>query len=90
MDADGDRGWRAHREDLDARREFRSFEYTVKTDDGVRHVRTSGRPVFGPDGAFLGYRGVGSDISGLKAMESDLRQALERACQSAQWTGVQA
>jgi len=79
VDAPNDPDWRAHREDLAARREFRSFEYTVTQDGDVRHVRTSGRPVFGPDGAFLGYRGVGSDVTDLKAMESKLRQALERA-----------
>jgi PAS domain-containing protein len=56
--------WKAHIAELDAHRPFRDFEYDVPLPGGgVRRVCTSGRPVFGPDGAFLGYRGAGRDIT---------------------------
>jgi PAS domain S-box-containing protein len=66
--------WDAHRADLDARREFRGFEYDIRLADGsARRIRTSGRPVFGPDGGFLGYRGVGTDVTAMRAVEAEAR-----------------
>ncbi|MBM3555046.1 MAG: PAS domain S-box protein, partial [Alphaproteobacteria bacterium] len=56
--------FRMHLADLAARRAFHDFRYKVHAPDGrVRHVSISGKPYFGPDGAFQGYRGVGRDIS---------------------------
>lgn len=56
--------WAAHRADLEARRPFQDFVYFRRdADGGLRRVRTSGQPRFGPGGAFLGYRGVSSDLS---------------------------
>ena len=61
---DDDAAWRAHQADLDARRPFRNFEYELAAADGARHrTRISGRALFSPDGEFLGYRGVASDIT---------------------------
>jgi len=66
--------WAAHRTDLEARREFRNFEYDIKLPGGiVRRIRTSGRPVFGVDGGFRGYRGVGTDITAMRAIEAEAR-----------------
>ena len=65
VDPAQDAAWRDHRDDLLAHREFRDFEYSVEIgDDEVRHISVSGLPVFGPDGAFLGYRGTARDITG--------------------------
>jgi len=56
--------WRAHREDIDARRSFRDFRYWIRTGDGkAKWITTSGSPQFDEDGDFLGYRGSGSDIT---------------------------
>jgi PAS domain S-box-containing protein len=56
--------WAAHRDDLEARRPFKGFEYAWKaTEEGIRYVSISGRPFFDADGAFLGYRGTGTDIT---------------------------
>lgn len=57
--------WRRHLEDLKARRAFRNFVYwTKRPDSGVELcVRISGQPIFSADGTFLGYRGVGTDIT---------------------------
>ncbi len=59
-----ERIWRDHFQDLGARRPFRDFKYSLKDDDGrSRHLRVSGRPVFGADGEFMGYQGTGTDLT---------------------------
>ena len=68
-----------------AREPFRNFVYGYRGDDGRPHwVRISGAPVFDGEGAFLGYRGVGAEITALRAaearaqaMEQRLRDAIE-------------
>lgn len=53
-----------HQADLDARRPFRNFEYRIRDDQGeVRWFSISGRPLYGENGEFLGYRGTGRDIT---------------------------
>ena len=56
--------WRVHIATLEARRPFRGFVFRVAADDGsTRYIAASGKPVFDPAGSFLGYRGVGSDVT---------------------------
>ncbi|HUX26613.1 MAG TPA: EAL domain-containing protein [Burkholderiales bacterium] len=63
-------GWQAHRAVLDAHLPFRDFELSRLGADGAeRHISISGDPVFDTSGAFLGYRGVGTDITERKAAE---------------------
>ncbi|MEO5373847.1 MAG: ATP-binding protein [Alphaproteobacteria bacterium] len=51
-----------HREDLRARRPFRDYEYKYVTPDGrTLFLRTSGKPIHGADGTFLGYRGTATN-----------------------------
>jgi PAS domain S-box-containing protein len=67
--------WRKHRETLDAHLPFRDFELArPKPGGGKRHVAVSGLPVFDAEGAFVGYRGVGRDITERKRAEELLRQ----------------
>jgi diguanylate cyclase (GGDEF)-like protein/PAS domain S-box-containing protein len=57
-------GWAAHRGRLDEHLPFRDFEFARRMPDGVvRYLSISGDPRFGPEGAFVGYRGVGRDIT---------------------------
>jgi len=56
--------WAAHRATLDEHRAFRDFEFGRPwPDDTVRYFSVTGNPHFAPDGSFLGYRGVGRDIT---------------------------
>ncbi len=57
-----DEGFRKHIEDLEARRPFRDFVYASAFLDG-RWLRVSGKPIFDDAGNFMGYRGVGADVS---------------------------
>ena len=57
-------GWTAHRATLEEHRPFRDFEFALRMPDGVvRYWSLSGDPRFSPEGAFVGYRGVGRDIT---------------------------
>jgi diguanylate cyclase (GGDEF)-like protein/PAS domain S-box-containing protein len=57
-------GWAAHRAVLNQQLSFRDFEFArVMPDGGTRHFAISGQPRFDPEGRFLGYRGVGRDVT---------------------------
>jgi diguanylate cyclase (GGDEF)-like protein/PAS domain S-box-containing protein len=59
-------GWAALREKMDAHLLFRDFEFGRPWPDGtVRYFVVHGDPHFSPDGSFLGYRGVGRDVTDL-------------------------
>lgn len=58
--------WNQHRQMMEKRQPFRDFVYkpSLRGDRNQEHFfKISGKPVFAADGAFLGYRGIGSDIS---------------------------
>jgi PAS domain S-box-containing protein len=75
--------WRLHIADLDAHRPFRDFKYRVIRVDGSEdHISASGKPLFDPQGRFLGYRGVASHITA--AVRAAL---LEEALQEAKVVG---
>jgi PAS domain S-box-containing protein len=61
--------WARHRGDLDARRPFRNFEFLMRGPRGPLWVAVSGRPRFDAKGKFLGYHGVGRDITLRKRAE---------------------
>jgi diguanylate cyclase (GGDEF)-like protein/PAS domain S-box-containing protein len=57
-------GWAAHRARLEGHLPFRDFEFARRMPDGaVRYLSISGDPRFDAQGAFIGYRGVGRDIT---------------------------
>jgi diguanylate cyclase (GGDEF)-like protein len=57
-------GWAAHRASLDSHIPFRDFEFARVMPDGMtRYFALSGEPKLAADGAFLGYRGVGRDVT---------------------------
>ncbi|HSV70868.1 MAG TPA: PAS domain S-box protein [Methylibium sp.] len=57
-------GWGAHRADLEARQPFRDLVIRrPDVDGGPAYVSVSGEPVFGADGRFRGYWGVGRVVT---------------------------
>jgi diguanylate cyclase (GGDEF)-like protein/PAS domain S-box-containing protein len=51
-------------------RAFSEMTWRVKTQEGmVRYVSISGVPIFTPDGALTGYRGIGKDVTDRKEHE---------------------
>jgi PAS domain S-box-containing protein len=58
--------WKLHRSMLEAHQPFRDFVYRATHNDGcVVYNKISGKPVFGANGEFLGYRGTGTDVTAL-------------------------
>ena len=71
--------WQAHYRDLYARKPFRCFEYDVTLPNNeLRFIQISGKPVFGQDGTFKGYRGTGTNITELRLREQQLAAERER------------
>ncbi|HEY5899565.1 MAG TPA: GAF domain-containing protein, partial [Burkholderiales bacterium] len=57
-------GWAALRMHVDQRLSLRDFEFGRRLSGGsVRYFAVSGEPRFAGDGRFIGYRGVGRDIT---------------------------
>jgi PAS domain S-box-containing protein len=72
--------WKQYFADIAARRPFRDLIYTARTQGGkIVTLSVSGEPVFAPDGAFAGYRGVTTNITDSKRAEDELRQAKDAA-----------
>ncbi|HLO75952.1 MAG TPA: response regulator [Magnetospirillum sp.] len=64
-----------HAATLEAHRPFRDYTYPVTLADGRKRVfKVSGKPAFGGDGAFLGYRGTATDITEKLEAENRLKQ----------------
>ena len=75
LEPDAD-GWRKHRETLDARQPFRDFEIVRPTPDGDRRfLSVSGMPKFDELGHFVGYHGVGRNLTEYKKAEERLRRS---------------
>ncbi|HYG89589.1 MAG TPA: PAS domain S-box protein [Azospirillum sp.] len=74
-----DANWAEHQATLDARRPFRDFVFPYHDREGRRHFcRIHGKPVFGADGTFHGYRGTGSDITERVLAEQTLKESEDR------------
>lgn len=71
--------WQQHENHLKNHKPFRDLVYLfTPSGEGERHIKISGVPVFDDEGAFRGYRGTGTDISGNLRVEDALRESEER------------
>ena len=69
-------GWAEHLDALRQRKAFRDFRMAARLPNGtVRHVKISGKPLFGASGEFLGYRGTGNDVTKEVLAEQSAAQA---------------
>ncbi|MDD9878752.1 MAG: PAS domain S-box protein [Magnetovibrio sp.] len=86
----GNRRWADHLDDLDAHRPFQDFRYGLKLPDGrTLLISVSGQPVFGADGAFMGYRGSGTDLTPQQQIQEALgnsEQRLRAVVENAPWS----
>ena len=75
-----------HLDDLAKRRPFRDFVYRrVLANGDIRYTKTSGKPLFGPNGAFLGYRGTAADVTAAMRAEENAvasRKLLDEAIET--------
>ena len=65
IDLADERGdWRALADLIEARLPFRDTRFRCRDGNGLEHhLSLSGLPVFGPNGRFSGYRGIGRDLT---------------------------
>lgn len=78
-----DESWRDHLACLEAQQPFRDFCYEYAIDgDHSRWLSISGRPVYGEDGRFHGYRGTGREVTDQIEAERRAKQAEEELRQS--------
>ena len=71
----GDQGWDAHRRQLAAHEPFQELVLRRDYPDGsCRYISVSGEPVVDHRGQFIGYRGIGQDVTRRKRDESELRR----------------
>ena len=71
--------WTAHQAALAVQRPFHNLLLRRTTPEGVHYINVSGTPRYDRDGAFAGYRGVGTDVTAEKQAEFDLMHALAAA-----------
>jgi PAS domain S-box-containing protein len=70
--------WRAHDEDLAARRAFQNFRFQRQAANGeFRHISVSGTPYFDGTGKFRGYRGTARDVTAEVMTELELARRVE-------------
>jgi len=69
--------WLQHKDDLANHRPFRDFEYEMRRphDGSLLWIRIAGEPQFDDQGTFLGYRGIGHDITDEKLSIQRLQEA---------------
>jgi PAS domain S-box-containing protein len=71
--------WELHRSMLEAHQPFRDFVYRATHSDGSGvYNKISGKPVFDANGEFRGYRGTGTDVTALRAVEAEARESEQR------------
>ncbi|MFT4102183.1 MAG: EAL domain-containing protein [Burkholderiaceae bacterium] len=75
--------WDAHQRALDHRKPLEDFEFCMLDPEGhVFYIAVSGRPLFDANGEFIGYRGIGRNITHerhqrtLLELESDVAEIM--------------
>jgi PAS domain S-box-containing protein len=71
--------WALHRARLERHEPFRDALFRRSMSDGtIGYMSVSGEPVFGEEGRFAGYRGVGSNVTQRKLAEQALAESERR------------
>lgn len=70
---------RLHRDDLESRRPFHDLRLSRYDEDGELHYFSiSGRPIFNDKGRYIGYYGIGRDITEQQRVETAMRESEAR------------
>ncbi len=73
---EGTENWHTLIEDPENYESFKDLQTVyILPDKTRRHFSVSGKPIFNHSGEFVGYRGVGRDITSRKQVEEQLQQA---------------
>ena len=68
---------------------FRNFEYRIAGEDGsIQYFSVSGAPRFDAQGTFVGYHGIGSNVTDLRLAEFAVRQRERQLSQIVDGTSI--
>lgn len=70
---DLEEGWDAHRAKLETHQPFQDIIMRRLLSDGLHYARVSGEPIFDSENRYIGYRGVGRDITEQKRSEERIQ-----------------
>jgi PAS domain S-box-containing protein len=74
-----ERAWQQHREKLERHEPFSDFVYVVPDNAGeMRYLSVTGVPIFDAQGKFMGYHGVGKDVTDKARALKDLEDSEQR------------
>lgn len=80
MEETNNEKWTQHLADLHQHRPFKEFSYKLRTAEGdVITIAINGVPIFDSGGEFMGYRGIGTDITQRVEAEQAVLQARDKA-----------
>ncbi|HKB83016.1 MAG TPA: EAL domain-containing protein [Burkholderiales bacterium] len=69
-----DKEWAAHRAILEAHQPFSEFTYErIGREGDTRYLSISGQPIFDAQDNFIGYRGIGRDVTAAKVAEARIQ-----------------
>jgi|GEM_PF-3839790 len=69
--------WQDHIANMKACRDWKDYRYTLIRDDGERKIiSNSAKAIFDDKGHFVGYRGIGRDVSAVVSSETHLNSVL--------------
>ncbi|MBM5574759.1 PAS domain-containing protein [Deefgea sp. CFH1-16] len=71
--------WAAHRAVLASQQAYLDFEYQTELNQQSLYLSVSGRPVFDHNGEFIGYRGVGRNVTAIRLAQAALLAEQQRA-----------
>ncbi len=71
--------WEEHRAVLAAHQPYRDFEYSSVLGRETIIISVSGAPFFNDDDVFMGYRGIGRDVTGIRMAQKALISEQQRA-----------
>jgi PAS domain S-box-containing protein len=71
--------WQQHREKLERHEPFADFVYLARDGSGeLRYLSVTGEPIFDADGSFMGYHGVGKDVTDRARAQKALEDSEQR------------
>src|SRR5258708_19797332 len=69
-----DKEWAAHRAILEAHQPFSEFTYErIGREGDTRYLSISGQPIFDAQDNFIGYRGIGRDVTAAQTAEARIQ-----------------
>lgn len=70
--------WARHRKIIDNRQPYRDFIFTLRGGQNPLTLSLSGKPVYDASGYFIGYHGIGHDVTAQQQARNEEQAAMQR------------